>query len=67
MTQAHQAPALRGRPQPVDTSSLLPFLSLITLLAVLLLLIGSFVYFLRKRRNRAAASHALGMDDDPRR
>ena len=51
----------------MDTSSLLPSLSLLTLVAVLLLLIGSFVYFLRKRRNRAAASHALGIDDDPRR
>lgn len=49
----------------MDTSSLLPSLSLITLLAVLLLLIGSFVYFLRKRRNRDAASHALGIDDKP--
>lgn len=51
----------------MDTSSLLPFLSLLTLVAVLVILIGSFVYFLRKRRNRAAASHALGIEDDPRR
>lgn len=49
----------------MDTSSLLPYLSLITLVAVLLILVGSFAYFLRKRKNRAAASHALGIDDTP--
>lgn len=51
----------------MDTSSLLPSLSLMTLVAVLVILIGMFAYFLRKRRNRDAASHALGIDDEPRR
>lgn len=46
-----------------DNTALLSGLSLFTLVAVLLVLIGSFVYFLRKRRNRVAASHALGMDE----
>ena len=50
----------------MDSATLLPSLSLMTLVAVLLILIGSFVYFLRRRRNRDAASHALGIDDKPR-
>lgn len=49
-----------------DNTALLSSLNLFTLVAVLLILIGSFVYFLRKRRNRAAASHVLGMDDTKR-
>jgi LPXTG-motif cell wall-anchored protein len=49
-----------------DNTALLSSLNLFTLITVLLLLIGSFVYFLRKRRNRAATSHALGLDDTKR-
>lgn len=49
----------------MDNATLLPSLSLVTLLAVLAALVGYMVYFLRKRRNRAAASHALGIDDKP--
>lgn len=50
----------------MDNTALLGGLSLFTLAAVLLILIASFVYFLRKRRNREAASHALGLDDTKR-
>ena len=46
-----------------DNTALLSGLNLFTLIAVLVILIGSFVYFLRKRKNRVAASHALGLDD----
>lgn len=48
----------------MDSATLLPSLSLMTLVVVLLVLIGSFLYFLRRRSNRAAASHALGLDDE---
>lgn len=47
----------------VDNTALLSSLNLFTLVAVLLILIGTFAYFLRKRKNRVAASHALGLDD----
>ncbi|MBV9077160.1 MAG: LPXTG cell wall anchor domain-containing protein [Methylobacteriaceae bacterium] len=47
----------------MDNATLLPSLNLFTLIAVLVLLVLSFAYFLRKRRNRQAASHALGIDD----
>ena len=47
----------------MDNTPLLSGLSLFTLIAVLAVLIGTFVYFLRSRRNRVAASHALGIDD----
>lgn len=47
----------------VDNTSLLSGLSLFTLVAVLLVLIASFAYFLRSRRNRIAASHVLGTDE----
>lgn len=50
----------------MDSTTLLPSLSLMTLVVVLLILIGSFAYFLRRRRNRDAASRALGIDDNPR-
>ena len=50
----------------MDTQSLLSGLNLLTLVAVLLVLIGSFAYFLRKRRNREAASNALGLNDTHR-
>ena len=50
----------------MDTASLLPSLNLFTLVAVLLVLIGSFAYFLRRRRNRDAASTALGLNDSHR-
>lgn len=47
----------------MDNATLLPSLNLVTLISVLALLIGSFVYFLRKRRNREAAARALSIDD----
>ena len=47
----------------VDNTALLSSLNLFTLVAVLLILIGAFAYFLRKRKNRIATSHALGLDD----
>ena len=47
----------------MDNTSLLSGLSLFTIIAVLVVLIAIFAYFLRKRRNRDAASHALGIDD----
>lgn len=50
----------------MDNTSLLSGLSLFTLVAVLALLIGYMIYFLRKRRNRVAASHALGLDESKR-
>lgn len=50
----------------MDNTSLLSGLSLFTLVAVLLVLVGSFMYFLRSRRNRQAASHVLGGDDAKR-
>lgn len=43
----------------MDSAAILPSLNLFTLVAVLVILIGSFVYFLRKRKNREAASRAL--------
>lgn len=50
----------------MDTGSLVSSLNLFTLIAVLLVLIGSFAYFLRRRRNREAASNALGLNDTHR-
>ncbi len=49
----------------MDNTPLLSGLNLFTLIAVLVILIGSFMYFLRHRKNRVAASHALGIDDKP--
>lgn len=43
----------------MDTASLLPSLNLITLVGVLVLAIGSFLWFLRSKRNREAAKHVL--------
>jgi LPXTG-motif cell wall-anchored protein len=43
----------------MDSGTLLSSLNLFTLIAVLLILIGSFAFFLRRRRNREAASRAL--------
>ena len=53
----------RGRTPMTDNTALLSGLNLFTLVAVLLILIASFAYFLRKRRNRIAASHVFGIDD----
>lgn len=50
----------------VDNTALLSGLNLFTLIAVLLVLIGAFAYFLRKRRNRVATSHVLGIDEPKR-
>lgn len=47
----------------MDNTPLLSGLSLFTLIAVVVILIAAFVYFLRSRRNRIATSHALGIDD----
>lgn len=49
----------------MDNTSLLSGLSLFTLVAALLCVVALFIYFLRKRKNRDAASHALGIDDRP--
>ncbi|WP_375462103.1 hypothetical protein [uncultured Enterovirga sp.] len=46
-----------------DNTALLSGLNLFTLIAVLLVLIGAFAYFLRSRRNRVAASHVFGTDE----
>jgi hypothetical protein len=53
----------RERGNIMDNTALLSGLNLFTLVSVLLIAVGSFVYFLRKRKNREAASHALGLDD----
>lgn len=50
----------------MDNTPLLSGLSLFTLAIVLVALIAAFVYFLRSRKNRVAASHALGIDDKPK-
>lgn len=50
----------------MENTSLLSGLSLFTLIAALACVIALFVYFLRKRKNREAASHALGIDDNKR-
>ena len=50
----------------VDNTALLSGLNLFTLVSVLLVLIGGFAYFLRKRRNRDAAATVLGMNDKKR-
>ena len=47
----------------MDSSTLLPSLSLMTLIGILLILIIAFGFFLRSRRNRAAATRALGIND----
>lgn len=47
----------------MDNTNLLSGLSLFTMVAVLVILIGAFVYFLRRRKNREAASNVLGLDD----
>lgn len=47
----------------MDNTALLSGLNLFTLVAVLLILIAAFVFFLRRKKNRVAASHALGLDD----
>lgn len=47
----------------MDSSTLLPSLSLMTLIGILLILIVAFGFFLRSRRNRAAATRALGIND----
>lgn len=51
----------------MNNESLLSSLNLFTLVGVLLVLIAAFAYFLRSRRNRAATSRALGIDDPPKR
>ena len=43
----------------MDSATLLPSLNLFTLVAVLVILIGGFMYFLRRRKNRDAAARAL--------
>lgn len=47
----------------MENTTLLSGLSLFTLIAGLVFLIVVFLFFLRSRRNRVAASHALGIDD----
>jgi LPXTG-motif cell wall-anchored protein len=43
----------------MDSATLLPSLNLFTLVAVLVILVLAFLYFLRRRRNREAASRTL--------
>lgn len=50
----------------MDGNTLLPSLSLMTIAAVLVILVVMFGYFLRRRRNRDAATRALGINDPPR-
>ena len=47
----------------MDNTALLSSLNLFTLITVLVVLIGAYAYFLRKRKNRIATAHALGLDD----
>ena len=44
----------------------MPELNQFILISVLVVLIASFVWFLRRRKNRAAAAHALDLDDNKR-
>ena len=63
------APTTRhGRPEVfvMENTSLLSSLSLMTLVAFLIVIVAAFAYFLRRRRNRDAASHALGIDETKR-
>ncbi len=47
----------------MSSEQLIPMLALFTLLAVLAIGVWQFAAFLRKRRNRDIASHALGFDE----
>jgi LPXTG-motif cell wall-anchored protein len=49
----------------MNVEQLLPSLNLMTLIAGLLIAVGAFAFFLRKRRNRAIASHAFSGDETP--
>jgi hypothetical protein len=53
-----------GQTLPAETA--IPTLMFFTLVAGLAVAVGAFVYFLRKRSNRAAAARALGGDDQRR-
>jgi LPXTG-motif cell wall-anchored protein len=44
---------------PMDVNTLIPSLALVTLGGVAAAAIGAMIYFLRRRRNREAASRAL--------
>jgi len=48
----------------MNNEQLIPTLALFTILAVLGLAIWQFMVFLRKRKNRQIAAHALDMDSD---
>ena len=50
--------------QTLPTNTAIPSLMLFTLVAALAVAVGAFLYFLRKRSNRAAASRALNPADD---
>ena len=50
----------------MNSEQLVPTLMLVTLVAVLLLAIVQFAFFLRKRRNRELAKKAFEGDQDPR-
>jgi cbb3-type cytochrome oxidase subunit 3 len=44
----------------------MPDLNQFILISVLVVLVVYFAWFLRKRKNRAAATHALDLDDNKR-
>lgn len=55
--------AQQSRDSNLSTDQAIPSLMFFTLGAVLLIAVGAFVYFLRKRSNREATERALGMDE----
>lgn len=60
-TSAAVAQAVPDAAQP--TEAVVPYLFYFTFAAVLLVLIGSLAYFLRKPSNRDATAKGLGLDD----
>lgn len=50
----------------MSADEVVPSLMFFTLGAVLLIAVGAFVYFLRKRSNRDATARALGVDEASR-
>lgn len=54
-----------GQTLPTDTA--IPSLMFFTLIAALVIGVGAFAYFLRKRSNRAAAERALDIKDNSKR
>jgi|tagenome__1003787_1003787.scaffolds.fasta_scaffold20185812_1 hypothetical protein len=50
--------------QNLPSNTAIPSLMLFTLIGALVVALGAFAYFLRKRSNRAAASRAFSSDTD---